>query len=102
MELNEDRIVAAASWDGLRGIAAWGCGDAEPRDLVVQCRRLSETEACFRASKHDLKIRPILHWRDRRIRAHVVIRCMAFCCLQHLRHRLAARGQRMRAGRQSG
>ena len=94
-ELNEEKIAAAAAWDGLRGIVAWGCGDADPRDLVVQYRRLSEIEACFRANKHDLKIRPIFHWRDRRIRAHIAICYMAFCCLQHLRHRLAARGHRM-------
>ena len=62
---------------------------------MIQYRRLSEIEACFRANKHDLKIRPIFHWRDRRIRTHIAICYMAFCCLQHLRHRLAARGRRM-------
>ena len=95
VELNEDKIAEAAKWDGLRGIVAWGCGASDPRDLVVQYRRLSEIESCFRANKHDLKIRPIFHWLDRRVRAHIAICYMAFCCLQHLRHRLKARGQRM-------
>ena len=48
---------------------------ADPRDLVIQYRRLSGIEACFRTNKHDL-----------RIRAHIAICCMAFCCLLHLRH----------------
>ena len=93
--LNEDKITAAAAWDGLRWVVAWGCGEANPRDLVVQSRRLWEIGACFRANKHDLKIRPIFHWRDRRIRALIAICYMAFCCLQHLRHRLSAPGHRM-------
>ena len=97
--LNDEKIAAAASWDGLRGIVAWGCDDADPRDLVIQYRRLAEIEACFRVNKHDLRIRPVFHWAPRRIRAHVAICYMAFCCLQHLRHRLAARGWRMSADR---
>ncbi len=97
--LNEEKIAAAASWDGLRGIVARGCDDADPRDLVIQYRQLAEIEACFRVNKHDLRIRPVFHWAPRRIRAHVAICYMAFCCLQHLRHRLAARGWRMSADR---
>ena len=93
--LNEARIAAAARWDGLRGIMAWGCDDADPRGLVTQYRRLSEIEACFRANKSDLRIRPVFHWKPRRIRAHIAICYMAFCCLQHLRRRLEARGNPM-------
>ena len=95
VRLNEEKIAAAARWDGLRGIMAWGCDESDPRDLVTQYRKLSEIEACFRAGKHDLRIRPVFHWRPRRIRAHIAICYMAFCCLQHLRRRLAARGHPM-------
>ena len=90
--LNPDKIAEAARWDGLRGVVAWGLGDADPRELVAQYRRLWEIEACFRANKHDLKIRPVFHRVERRVRAHVAICYMAFCCLAHLRHRLAALG----------
>ena len=95
VRLNEEKIKAAARWDGLRGIMAWGCDGSDPRDLVIQYRKLSEIEACFRANKRDLRIRPVFHWRPRRIRAHIAICYMAFCCLQHLRRRLAARGHPM-------
>ncbi len=90
--INEDRIAAAASWDGLRGIVAWGCDAEDPRDLIGQYRRLAEIGACFRTNRHDLRIRPVFHWQDRRIRAHIAICYMAFCCVRHLRYRLAARG----------
>ena len=74
----------------MRGIIAWNCRDHDPRDLVVQYRRLAEIEACFRANKHDLRIRPVFHWKEHRVRSH-----LAFCCLQHLRYGLMVRGHRM-------
>ncbi len=93
--LNEDRIAQAARWDGLRGIIAWGCDQTDPSELIVQYCRLSEIEACFRTNQHDLSIRPIFHWKPRRVQAHIAICYMAFCCLQHLRYRLEVQGQRM-------
>ncbi len=95
VRLNEEKVAGAARWDGLRGIVAWGCGETDPRDLVIQYRRLAEIEACFRTNKHDLAIRPVFHWKERRVRAHIAICYMAFCCLQHLRQRLAVQGHRM-------
>lgn len=78
---------------------ATGCGDADPWDQVVQCRRLSEIEACFRANRLDLRIRPVFHWRDRWTRAHIAICYMAFCCPKHPRHCLTAQGHSMRLDR---
>ena len=49
-------------------------------------------EACFRTNRHDLRIRPVFHWKDRRIRGHIALCYMAFCCARHLRYRLAACG----------
>jgi len=43
----------------------------------------------------NLAIRPVFHWENRRIRAHIAICCMAFCCAQHLRRRLALGGMPM-------
>ena len=42
--------------------------------------RLAEIEACFRTNKHDMKIRPIFHRNENRVRARIAIRCMAFRC----------------------
>ena len=95
VQLNEARMAEAARWDGLHGIQAWGLDDQDPMSLIRQYRRRWEIEACFRTNKHDLKIRPVFHWKPRRIRAHIAICYMAFCCLQHLRHRLAVRGTPM-------
>ncbi len=95
VSLNEDKIADVVRWGGLQGIVAWGCDDADPCDLIIQYRKLSEIKDYFRTNKHDLSIRPIFHWKEHRVRAHIAICYMAFCCLQHLRHRLAIQGYRM-------
>ena len=92
VELNEDRIAEAARWDGLRGIRAWGLEDQDPQSLILQYRRPWRIGDHFRTNKHDLQVRPIFHWKPQRIRAHIAICYMAFCCLQHLRHQLTVTG----------
>ena len=95
VRISEEKIARMAAWDGLRGIITWNCQDQDPRDLIIQYRQLAEIEACFRANKHDLRIRPVFHWKEHRVRSHLAICYMAFCCLQHLRYGLMVRGHRM-------
>ena len=99
VEIDHKSVKEDAKWDGLRGIVAWSCGEDDPRELVAQYRRLAEIEACFRTNKHDMKIRPIFHWKENRVRAHIAVCYMAFCCVQHLRVRLDRAGCRMSADR---
>ena len=80
VEIDDEIVEEDAERDGLRGIVAWGCGEDDPRELVAQYRRLAEIESCFRTNKHDMKIRPIFHWKENRVRAHIAICYMAFCC----------------------
>ncbi len=93
--LNENRIAEAAKWDGLEGVLAWGCKDIDPSELVVQFRRLAEIETSFATNRQDMKLRPVVTWSDRRVQAHIAICYMAFCCMQHLCHRLTALGNAM-------
>ncbi len=95
VRISEEKIARMAAWDGLRGIITWNCQNQDPRDLIIQYRQLAEIEACFRANKHDLRIRPVFHWKEHRVRSHLAICYMAFCCLQHLRYGLMVRGHRM-------
>ena len=92
-------MAKLAAWDGLGGVIAWNCPARDARTLVAKYRDLATIEACFRAHKHDLKIRPVDHWKERRVRSHLAIRYMAFCCFQHLRYRLQVRGHPMSPAR---
>ena len=97
--IDEARVKDAAKWDGLHSILVHGADDLDAQDVIARYHQLWEIEACFRTNKHDLKIRPIYHWTPQRIRAHIAICYMAFCCLQHLRKRLNMLGHPMSPAR---
>ena len=97
--IDNDRIEEDAKWNGLRGIVAQGRGENDPRELVAQYRRLAEIESSLRTDKQDIKTRPIFHWKECRVRARIAIRCMAFCCVRHLRVRPDRAGCRVSADR---
>ncbi|WP_419739711.1 IS1634 family transposase [Ruegeria sp.] len=97
--LDDAKIKAAAQWDGLHAIVVHGADELEAQDVIARYHQLWEIEACFRTNKHDLKIRPIYHWSPRRVRAHIAICYMAFCCLQHLRKHLDLLGHPMSPAR---
>ncbi len=97
--LDQDKIDAAAQWDGLHAIIVHGRDDLAPEAAIAQYHQLWLIETCFRTNKHDLKIRPAYHWTPRRIQAHIAICYMAFCCLQHLRKRLQMLGHPMSPAR---
>ena len=57
-------------------------------EILSQYHGLWQVEDCFRVSKHDLRIRPIYHWTQRRIRAHTALCFMSLCCARHLMYRV--------------
>jgi len=59
-----------------------------PHQVVHQYKELQEIERCFRTLKSSLDIRPVYHWVDRRIRAHIFICVMALTIERLMRHRL--------------
>lgn len=46
---------------------------SDPAQIVADYKRLMEVESGFRHIKSYLKVRPIYHWKWRRIRAHVLV-----------------------------
>jgi len=88
ISLNEKKLEEAAKWDGLHGIIT-NSQTLSPRDLLEHYRGLWQVEESFRITKHDLKVRPIFHWTPDRVKAHLAISFMAFCCVRHLEYRVA-------------
>ena len=91
VEINEEAVAKAAQFDGLQAIITDLNNPLPTATIIAKYKELWQIEYCFRTNKHDLKIRPIYHWKDRRIKAHLMICFMAFCCLQELRFRLRSR-----------
>jgi transposase len=59
-----------------------------PAEVVHQYKELQDIERCFRTLKSSLDIRPVYHWVDRRIRAHIFICVMALQLHRLMRTRL--------------
>ena len=92
--LDEEKIEAEARWDGLHGVRT-SLADASAETLLNAYRGLWQVEQTFRVTKHDLQVRPIFHWTERRIRAHIAINFMALLCVRHLEYRCALQYKRL-------
>lgn len=85
--LNETAIEASAQWDGIVGVIT-NVSQEAPEEILAHYHGLWQVEESFRISKHDLKVRPIFHSKPERIRAHLAIAFMSFCCVRHLEYRV--------------
>ncbi len=88
---NDTRIAAEAELDGIYVIRT----SVRPEvltsaDTVRAYKDLSTVERAFRSLKTvDLKVRPIFHWLDDRIRAHVFLCMLAYYIEWQMREKLA-------------
>ncbi len=85
--LNEKKIEEDEAWDGLKGIITNNT-ELSNEELIHQYSNLWQIEESFRITKHDLKIRPIYHWKPSRVRAHLAISFMAYSLVRYLEHRV--------------
>lgn len=85
--LNEEKIKEDESWDGLKGIITNNTALSN-EELIHQYTNLWQVEESFRITKHDLKIRPIYHWKPSRVKAHLAISFMAYTLVRYLEYRV--------------
>jgi transposase len=85
--LNEDKILEDEAWDGLKGIVT-NNETLSNEELIHQYSNLWQVEESFRITKHDLKIRPIYHWKPSRVKAHLAISFMAYALVRYLEYRV--------------
>jgi len=85
--LNENKILEDEAWDGLKGIVTNNT-TLSNEELIHQYSNLWQVEESFRITKHDLKIRPIYHWKPSRVKAHLAISFMAYTLVRYLEHRV--------------
>lgn len=85
--LNEAKILEDEQWDGLKGIVTNNT-TLSNEELIHQYSNLWQVEESFRITKHDLKIRPIYHWKPSRVKAHLAISFMAYTLVRHLEYRV--------------
>ncbi len=95
LHIEQDGVTEAAiekgkKFDGLHGV--WtSLEDPSPERIYQYYGELWRIEEGFRVMKHTMAVRPVFHWKERRVRAHLAICFVAFALLRMLRHRYNAR-----------
>ncbi len=87
---DQQKIAAEAALDGIYVIRTSLPADALPAAGAVDSyKALENVERVFRGLNTDLLIRPIRHRLEERVRAHVLIRMLAYYVIWHMQQRLA-------------
>ena len=89
---NREALRLAALRDGAY-LLRTNLMDHTPEALWKMYVQLTEVEAVFRAMKSDLAVRPIWHWVERRVEAHVMVAFLGYCLWVCLRQKLKAAAQ---------
>jgi len=87
IEIDEEKVKQAEFWDWLHWIIT-NDNELTPKQIKWYYRWLWQVEESFRINKHDLLIRPIFHWTEQKIKAHIAISFIAFTLVRHLENRM--------------
>lgn len=88
--INMDKVREDAAWDGLKGYITNTELNAE--EVVSQYHGLWVVERAFRVSKNNLEMRPIFHFTEKRIEAHICICFIAYKVYKELERLLPVHG----------
>src|SRR5680860_422086 len=86
LSLDEEKIEAESAWDGLHGVLT--NSDLSPSEVLEKYKELYQVEAAFRVTKHDLAVRPVYHWKPRRVKAHIAICFASYALVKHMEYRV--------------
>ena len=87
---DEGKIAAEAALDGIYVIrTSLPAGLLGAGAAVESYKALENVERVFRGLNTDLLIRPIRHRLEYRVKAHVLIRMLAYYVTWHMQHKLA-------------
>ena len=80
--IDEEKVKKDTLWDGLKGYVTSTV--LAPKEVIEHYSHLWQIEKAFRISKTDLRIRPIFHYKRRRIEAHMCIAFVAYAIWKEL------------------
>ncbi|WP_194778665.1 IS1634 family transposase [Pararhodonellum marinum] len=87
ISIDREKFEEDAKWDGLKGFQTNDLS-LSMEDVIDNYRQLWKIEKAFRISKHDLRIRPIFHRKQRRIEAHICLSFAAYKVYKELERQL--------------
>jgi len=78
-EIDEEKVSAEAALDGIYVIRTSLADELSAEDAVRHYKALSQVERAFRSIKTmDLEVRPIHHYQEQRVRAHLFLCMLAY------------------------
>jgi len=86
-EWDRDKWRASVARDGAYLLRAHWPGQSDPAALWAAYIQLTEAEAAFRTLKSEIKVRPIWHWKESRVEAHIMVAFLGYAmwvCLKKL------------------
>jgi transposase len=91
--IDEAKLEQSKKFDGYFGFIT--NTDLDPQEVISHYRGLWQVEQSFRITKHNLKIRPVYHYVDRRIKAHFAICYLSLALVRSVEYSLKAAGKHM-------
>ena len=91
--ISDEKIAEDERWDGLKGYVTNTSLAAD--EVVAQYHGLWVVERAFRISKGTLEMRPVFHFTERRIEAHVCICFVAYKVYKELERIIGILGIKM-------
>lgn len=86
ISVDKEKAEADSKWDGLKGYLTNTTLSKEA--IIDNYSQLWKIEKAFRITKTDLKIRPIYHFKSRRIEAHICISFAGYKVYKELERQL--------------
>ena len=97
VSINEDKIEEDMLWDGLKGYIT--NTDLPMEEVISQYHGLWVVERAFRIGKGTLEMRPMFHFTEKRIEAHICICFVAYKVYKELERVLKQLGIGISVGR---
>jgi len=90
-KLSEDKVILDEKLDGIKAFAT-NDFSLKANDVIAHYKNQYKVEEAFRISKTDLRIRPIYHRLENRIKAHILISFVAYAIYREFERRLKEKG----------
>ncbi len=86
LSIDKEKFEEDGKWDGLKGYLTNTSLSKE--ETIENYKHLWKIEKAFRVAKHDLRIRPIYHWLQKRIESHIIINFASYKIYKELERQL--------------
>ena len=86
-KINQDKVILDEKLDGIKAFVTNNFS-LIPNDVITHYQNQYKVEEAFKISKTDLRIRPIYHRLENRIKAHILISFVAYAVYREFERRL--------------